>query len=89
MKNLMQNVLLTCKFCNSEEVTLLDYSTHITNCENNHKIITCPFCNECSVRKGEVKQKDITDLSIFPKILIRLDLSIPKADFKVSIFCMI
>jgi len=66
MKNMMEKVILRCNFCYGK-VSLLEYPTHISTCEDNSKVVPCPFCTDCKITKGELKNKDI-EISHFPKI---------------------
>lgn len=69
IKNIMEKVILECNYCKGQ-VSLTEYSNHIIPCEENNKLVSCPFCKECKVKRGKINDNefDLKELLIyFPK----------------------
>jgi len=66
IRNIMEKVLIKCNICNGE-ISLTDYPNHYKECVEKTKQVNCPFCKDCTIKKGDINDKDL-DLSLFPSI---------------------
>ena len=85
MKDIMNKVLLNCNICKSE-ISLNSYPSHIISCEDNSKLINCPFCKECKLKNSDLKLNEI-DLTKYPKLnqtLLRNDQEVQKHNKKLQ-----